>query len=168
MSIRTGKGDEGRTDLASGKNVRKDDIRVAAIGDLDELNCFLGLAKVRLNDGNYRSGIEIIQRKISVISSELSSEGVPEDPFKELSEYDMSWIESFLRETERGVDMPEGFIVPGDNELSALLHTARAVTRRAERTLVTLLKGKGGKAAEIISFVNCLSDLLFVMAVKFS
>ncbi len=167
MGIRTGKGDTGFTDLLFQKRISKDSPDTRAMGDLDELNSFLGLVKVKMKGRKDREMIEKIQRTIHVIASEIavgSEKKKKSGPL--LSSMDTDWIEGLIYEFETKTDVKSHFYLPGDSELTAFINIARTVTRRAERSVVELFRKEREKNRHILSYLNCLSDVLFIMARK--
>jgi cob(I)alamin adenosyltransferase len=162
MKITTKAGDKGRTRLCGGRPVSKCDLRVKAQGALDELISFLGVAKVKTRDPAVRKKIGLIQRDLFKIIGSISS-GRGSEGFS-IKGCDVRMLEQFGDAIEGRIRMPSGFIVPGVNESSALIHAARAIARRAECSVVEL----GGKMKIepcVLAYLNRLSDLLFVFAV---
>ncbi|MDK2885744.1 MAG: cob(I)alamin adenosyltransferase [Thermosipho sp. (in: thermotogales)] len=156
--ITTKTGDNGKTYLANGERVYKDDIRVEAYGTLDELNSYLGLIKNYL-EANEKDTIEKIQKQIFRISSELAKG----EKFIELiSKKEIEELTLLVAEYEKNVSL-KGFVLPGSNKVSALLDIARTIARRAERRIVSLSK-KEKVRKEIIAYINRLSDFLFILA----
>lgn len=165
MGVRSGKGDKGLTSLLFRKRVRKDSIDICALGDLDELNCHLGLVKSKTRSGQDKIILEKIQRALSAIDSEIV---VGSERKKRLGlllkKEDTDWIKNALCRLEQKTIFQNTFFLPGDGELSALLDIARAVARRAERSVIRLLRKDSARNDNILAYLNCLSDVLFVMA----
>jgi cob(I)alamin adenosyltransferase len=165
MTIRSRKGDEGFTDLLMQRRVSKDSSYTRAIGDLDEFNSYLGLVMAKLRSRKEKEMMGRIQTSISVIASELA---VGKEKRKKLGillkKEEVNWIESMLYELEQKVEIEKCFYVTGETEIAALINIARAVARRAERSVVALLREEKEKSRDIMSYMNCLSDLLFVMS----
>lgn len=164
MGVRSGKGDKGFTDLLFHKRISKDSPEVRAIGDLDELNGYLGLVRSKVRTRRDRSILERIQRTVCTIATEI----VVEDKKKKklgvlLRKEDADWIESVICDLEEEVKIESYFFLPGEGELSAILDITRAVARRAERSVVGLFQGDKEKNAHILSYLNCVSDILFIM-----
>jgi cob(I)alamin adenosyltransferase len=170
MKIYTKTGDDGTTGLFGGGRVRKSDARIECYGTVDELNAALGLARVAA-DGTGRAGPAIgeavsrAQHELFVIGSHLAT---PEDSpsTRSLPHLD----ESMIARLEMEIDAAESelaplraFILPGGCELAARLHVARTVCRRAERVLVDFAMDRP-VSATIVTYLNRLSDWLFVMA----
>jgi ATP:cob(I)alamin adenosyltransferase len=167
MSIRSGKGDKGFTDLLFKSRIGKDSPAMRAIGDLDELNSYLGLVKSKIKSRKEKEILERIQRTIYVIASEIAIR--PEEKKKHgplLKKEDADWAQSFVYELEGKVKIEEYFYIPGENELSACLDITRAIARRAERSVVGLFRKEKLKNESILTYLNCISDILFILARK--
>ena len=166
MKIYTKTGDVGETSLAGGKRVTKDHARVAAYGDVDELSASLGAVHARLASWHdLRDEIELIQKDLFGIGGEVASSG------KALEDYSKWRVEdAAVKRLEDSIDAKEAelpplksFILPGGGPAGAALHIARTVCRRAERSVVGL-HGEETVRAEILRYLNRLSDWLFVVA----
>jgi cob(I)alamin adenosyltransferase len=148
--IYTRGGDEGKTSLGDGSRVSKLDPRVTAIGDVDELNSHLGLV----------DGLDRIQNELFDLGADLS---VPFDPAGERLRVTAEAVTRLEREIdEANASLPElkSFVLPGGSERAARLFLARAVCRRAERTVLAVADANPLVAV----YLNRLSDLLFVLA----
>lgn len=169
MGVRSGKGDKGYTDLSFHNRISKDSDEICAIGGLDELNSYLGLIKCKIRTKKYKEIIEKIQRAIYVISSELT---IGQEKKKKmgliLRKEDVDWIDSVEYQLERTVKIEQCFYLPGGTELSAIIDVARSVARRAERAVVALSHKEEFENAHILPYLNCVSDILFIMARKYS
>jgi len=165
MSIVTKTGDEGMTGLWSGERVWKDDPRVEAYGDLDELSSLLGLARHAARLPATAEAIEAAQRVLSRAAGELASIGARFGA--PVSAEDEEAVAALTAELESRVPL-KGFVLPGRTEASARLDVARAVCRRAERRIVTLgraaAEGEGAVSPCLRRYVNRLSDCLFMLA----
>jgi cob(I)alamin adenosyltransferase len=161
--IYTRAGDEGKTGLVDGTRVSKADPRVAAYGDVDELNAFLGLVRARKPDADLDSLLERLQRDLFALGARLADpRQAPSGPAKAaLGPDDVKRLEDAIDRLEGDLPALRRFILPGGSETGALLHLARTVCRRAERRIVAL--GDAADALAIV-YINRLSDLLFVMA----
>lgn len=159
-------GDKGYTGLIDGSRVSKSDLRIEALGSLDEANAMVGFVLAEVDSG-HASCVLLIKAQSYLFTCGARVA----DPAAE-SQIDISLpTESDIREYEQSIDamtreMPPltRFILPGGCEAAARAHIARAVVRRAERSLVAL-KGAGGTIEpEIIQLLNRLSDWLFTLA----
>ena len=156
--IYTRTGDDGTTGLADGSRVAKSSPRMAAIGDVDELNSALGVLLANATPESIRRALEPVQHDLFDVGGELSVPG-----HALISEAHVARLE---RELDRlNADLPalEDFILPGGTAAAAAAHLARAVCRRAERTLVALAQSESVPQV-LLHYVNRLSDLLFVAA----
>ncbi len=156
--IYTRSGDGGRTGLADGRRVAKSGRRVAALGELDELNAHLGLARAWVEEESANALLLELQRRLFELGAELAGSG--------RTRIDDSMVEA----VERAIDHRQAaleplrhFLLPGGGVPAAQLHLARAVCRRAERALWRLAE-KEAVNPSALKYLNRLSDLLFVLA----
>ena len=165
MKIYTRTGDSGDTALFDGTRVLKSDGRVAAYGDLDELNAWLGFVCSHLPDGDVASQLQQIQRDLFAVGARLA------DPSHRIagrvtkaavSVEDIARLEAWIDGYDASIPPLRRFILAGGGPAGAALHVARTVCRRAERAMVDL--GEGAFENELLQYVNRLSDLLFTMA----
>jgi cob(I)alamin adenosyltransferase len=160
--IYTRRGDDGSTGLFGGPRVRKDDLRVAAYGDVDELNSSLGVAREEiLREADLLALVDSLQSELFTLGSELATPDASKAP-KEVPRITAEHVARLEREIDRLTgELPEmrNFILPGGSRAGAALHFCRTVCRRAERSCVTL-----GAEPLVLSYLNRLSDLLFTMA----
>lgn len=160
MRIYTRFGDKGKTQLLGGAVVPKNDLRVEAYGDIDELNSVLGIAVSFCEQDDIRGPLTRIQNDLFVIGASLASKGakarqIPPTRVPELeAEIDRLWDQ---------LPPLRNFIVPGGCKSASLLHHARAVCRRAERSIIALSQ-KEAVDPSIIIYVNRVGDLLFAQA----
>lgn len=167
MKIYTKTGDQGTTGLFGGGRVSKDDARVEAYGDVDELNAVLGMARSVEPMPRIDEVLVPIQRDLFAIGALLATP----DRDKMAQHLQKARIdEGRITELERAIDQGEGeleplkaFIIPGGTPKAAALHVARTVCRRAERRVVRLQHDVELPALAII-YLNRLSDLLFTLA----
>ncbi|AEF86491.1 ATP:cob(I)alamin adenosyltransferase [Treponema primitia ZAS-2] len=169
MSISTGLGDDGSTELLAGTWVPKDHPRVEFIGTLDELNSFLGDAKAAALLERTKTIIDSVQRDLFVLATALDvPDGAGASAGKEASilpgggAVEPERLTAWLHEIEEKHPM-RGFIIPGANPVSAKLDIARTVCRRAERRLVTVARQET-VSPKVLRYMNRLSDLLFILA----
>ena len=165
MKIYTRTGDGGETGLFDGTRVSKADARVAAYGDVDELNAWLGLARASLTDKPLAAIVEQIQHDLFALGSRLAdpSHRIAERVTKAgVSAGDVARLERWIDTLEAELPPLRRFILPGGTPAGAAFHVARTVCRRAERAIVGL--GDGAVDPDVIIYVNRLSDLLFVLA----
>jgi cob(I)alamin adenosyltransferase len=165
--IYTKTGDSGDTGLFGGGRVGKDHPRVAAYGDIDELNAVLGMARAVELMPRIDEVLVPIQRDLFAIGALLATPH-PEKMREQLTKARVD--EERIAQLERAIDHGEeeleplkAFIVPGGTPKAAALHVARTVCRRAERSVVELRRSEDIPQLVVI-YLNRLSDLLFVLA----
>jgi cob(I)alamin adenosyltransferase len=163
--IYTRTGDAGDTGLFGGGRVPKSDRRVAAYGEVDELNAVLGWALTVLDDPELQERLLQVQRDLFAIGAHLATPAgsrsrghLPALPRSRPSEFE-TWIDA--AESELGE--LGWFVLPGGSPGGAALHIARTVSRRAERAVVELAS-RDELDPDILVYLNRLSDLLFEMA----
>ena len=160
MSISTGLGDDGSTELFAGTFVPKDHPRVEFIGVLYELNSFLGDAKAAALLDRTKTIVESVQRDLFSAPLLLNSSAKGSGP--EAKNIDPERLTALIHEIEEQCPM-RGFIIPGKTVSSAKVDLARTVCRRAERRLVTLARQETAPP-RLLRYMNRLSDLLFMLA----
>ena len=171
MSIITGRGDSGDTDLLFGKRIAKTSLRIEALGNVDELNAALGLARAAAHDAGWIALIDRLQSLLVGLMGQLAYLPEDEDRYLEkkyaaLTPEDLVWIVAEAHEYEAQGIQFTGWARPGaDGSLArAGLDLARAVARRAERS-VLVLHESGETVPEVVRlFFNRLSDLLWILA----
>ncbi len=163
--IFTRRGDGGQTQLGGGQTVSKTDVRVSVMGDLDELNAWLGVISCQELPSGIRAIISRIQNELFDLGAELCFQDVEREAphLQLLDNQHIQDLENSIEETTATVGSLENFILPGGVEAAASLHLARTVCRRAERNLVQLHATTGGRDLPL-RYVNRLSDALFVWA----
>jgi cob(I)alamin adenosyltransferase len=157
MKIYTKTGDDGTTGILGGGRVRKTAPQIAAIGDVDELNAAIGLA--RLHSGDFL--LAKIQNWLFDVGGTLAAPG---DGRWELFAHSAAAVQALEHSIdEQTANLPplKEFILPGGSQLSASLHVARTICRRAERSVLAV---DSPNLAEVLVFLNRLSDWLFVSA----
>ncbi len=164
MKIYTKKGDKGQTSLFGGGPFPKNDIRVSAYGEVDELNSVIGCALSELKEEFLELNLLEIQKQLFVVGAELASIHPPEK-MKEgfIREKHIKALEKIIDQCEEDLKPLTQFILPGGTKAASLLHLARTTCRRAERGLVSLSQAQDVRE-ELITYLNRLSDALFVMA----
>lgn len=157
--IYTRSGDDGSTGLADGSRLRKDSARIVAIGDIDELNSLIGVLRALPGED---AGIDCmllsVQHRLFDIGGELAIPG-QQVARTEWTERLEQWLDAL----NAGLPSLREFILPGGSLRAAHCHQARAVCRRAERSLLRLASEDRVNSAAL-TYLNRLSDLLFVMA----
>ncbi len=163
--IYTRTGDKGDTGLFGGGRVRKDDPRVEAYGEIDELNACLGAAESVIPDPQIKGWIRRIQDELFVLGSELATPD-PEAVKKQIVPVDAEQIavmEQIIDAADEELEPLRSFILPGGHPGAAQLHLARTVCRRAERRVISFAR-EAPVREQAITYLNRLSDLLFTLA----
>jgi cob(I)alamin adenosyltransferase len=167
--IYTRTGDAGTTGLAAGPRRKKHDLRIEAFGAVDEANATIGLAQLHAGeDAALAATLTRIQNDLFDLGADLATpdtgEAVAWEPLRIVA----AQVERLEQEIDRlnaGLKPLNSFILPGGSALSAYLHLARTVVRRAERLMVALNDTEGEVVgAEALKYANRLSDFLFVAA----
>lgn len=156
--ITTRTGDDGTTGLGDGSRVEKDSIRIEALGEVDELNSVIGLLLTENLPEDIRALLLDVQHSLFDAGGELSIPG-----YRLLAAESVDALEAALEKYNQHLAPLKEFILPGGSRAAALCHLARASCRRAERRVVTLLRGEDAPAISR-QYLNRLSDLLFVLA----
>ncbi|MFP6625860.1 MAG: cob(I)yrinic acid a,c-diamide adenosyltransferase [Deltaproteobacteria bacterium] len=171
--VYTRSGDDGRTALVGGKRVAKNNPRIAAYGDVDELNSVIGMVRAILAEPPYRrrlaakrldADLGIIQQQLFDLGSELATP--PAATYKgmvRMTAEQVTGLEHVIDDLQTDLKPLKSFVLPGGGMAGATLHLARTVCRRAER-LVTALVAKRSAGPWTARYLNRLSDLLFVQS----
>ena len=162
MPIYTRFGDKGQTITLGGKTVPKDHPRVEACGAVDELNALLGICIAFMDEGKQKRLLSPIQKDLFTIGSELAATSAKK-PSRVIGLNRVGEIELEIDKIEQELSPLHNFILPGGSKIASMLHFARTVCRRAERSVVTLSK-KEKINPQIIVYLNRLGDLLFILA----
>ncbi len=170
--VYTRTGDAGKTRLAGGQEVWKDSVRVEAYGTVDELNSMLGLTRASNEQMRTNSDAsDFMEKTLKWTQNKLFDLGgilatAPGESFPNMptvTAADVTHLEHVIDECQKDLEPLKEFILPGGGQLPALLHVARTICRRAERLCVTLAKEESVDK-ELVTFLNRLSDALFVFA----
>jgi cob(I)alamin adenosyltransferase len=164
VKIYTKTGDRGETSLFDGTRVPKTDPRVAAYGDVDELQAVIGLAASCALDDELRAVVVALQRDLFALGARLADPAhkiAPRVSKIVIDEASVTRLEQWIDTLEGALPPLRHFVLSGGSPAGATLHLARTVCRRAERAVLSL-----GDAVEpiVLVYLNRLSDLLFVMA----
>jgi cob(I)alamin adenosyltransferase len=170
MKIYTRTGDQGQTGLFGGARVSKSDPRVAAYGEVDELNACLGMVRSQGElAGDLSDLLEELQKDLFAVGARLASpadktaeRSTMDDRRSTIGSADVARLEGWIDRLEAELPALRRFILPGGSRAGALLHFSRTVCRRAERAIVSV--GMEHVDEHLVIYVNRLSDLLFVLA----
>lgn len=162
MTIYTGRGDDGDTDLRGGKRVSKTHQRIEAYGTIDELNALLGrIRPVSLDDID--DSLETIQHHLFVLQAELADpETHQETP--EITEAHVSLLEAWIDDTAAELPEQDSFLLPGGTDTGSALHHACTVCRRAERRSIALDEMSDSLNSSVVTYLNRLSDILYMVS----
>lgn len=167
-AIYTRTGDDGTTGLVDGPRRAKDDIRVCAYGTVDEANAAIGLARIHSKDmARADHALARVQNDLFDLGSDLATPGSDESRESKalrITARQVEWLEQHIDIFNEGLEPLKSFVLPGGTPLSAALHLARTIVRRAEREVVTLTRVEPSTNAQALHYLNRLSDLLFVLA----
>jgi cob(I)alamin adenosyltransferase len=167
VKIYTKTGDRGETGLLGGPpRVRKDDPRVAAYGEVDELNAAIGAVRARVEDPEIEAQLARVQDELLCVGAQLAT---PQGARSRsaVPPVDPRWterLETAIDAWEKELPPLSRFVLPGGTRTAAALHLARCTCRRAERQVVALDAGSGEVEPALLAYLNRLSDFLFVAA----
>ena len=175
MKIYTKTGDQGKTGLIGGTRVEKHHIRISSYGTLDELNSWIGMLRDHKISETYRMELFKIQNDLFSLGSKLATEpeketfksGKERVPIKTIIEEDIVALEMAIDAMNHVLPPMTHFILPGGHPIVSTCHIARTVCRRAERMMTALDEVEPIDPA-FLSYINRLSDYLFVLARKLS
>ncbi|MEO0151208.1 MAG: cob(I)yrinic acid a,c-diamide adenosyltransferase [candidate division WOR-3 bacterium] len=160
--VYTKQGDDGKTQLVDGSRVYKDSSRVWAYGDVDELNSFIGYLRSILKNQEIDEKLKIIQNDLFIIGADLATPLTFQKALR-LNEEKIKIIENWIDEYNQHLEPLKDFIIPYGNEKVSLCHICRTVCRRAERSVVKLMKEEEINK-NVLIYLNRLSDFFFVLA----
>lgn len=161
--IYTRTGDAGTTGLGDGSRVSKDDLRIAALGDVDELNAILGVLRAQIANSNctekakWEKHLSLIQHWLFDLGGEVC---IPN--YTLLQEASIDYLEQSIDQMNEQLPMLKEFILPSGSLACSYAHQARAVCRRAERSLITVQQRDQNIQPTSLQLLNRLSDWLFV------
>jgi cob(I)alamin adenosyltransferase len=170
MSIVTKTGDQGETSLMYGRRVAKSDPRVDAYGCVDELNAALGLARSLCQQPFVAEQILAAQKDLITVMGELATarediDRYVKDGFKLTTAEMVDRLAAVIFDLEKDKSLyPKDWVIPGGNTVSAALDLARTTCRRAERRVSGLMSEDIAFNAEIVRYLNRLSDLCWILA----
>jgi cob(I)alamin adenosyltransferase len=166
--IYTKTGDDGTTGLLYGGRISKADLLTEAYGTTDEAVAVLGVARASSRDESTRAELLHLQRELFVVGADLACSPDERDRLEPatslVTERMVGALEGRIDEIVSAHPLPDAFVVPGANAVSAALDLARSVVRRAERAVVALEDAGRLVNPEVRHYLNRLSDLLFCLA----
>lgn len=164
--IYTRTGDDGLTGLVDGSRISKADARMAAIGDVDEANSLIGVAMAAGPTEAFAEMLARVQNELFDLGADLATPGDDFEPSEmtlRMTEEQVNRLETEIDVMNAAMEPLTSFILPGGDPVAAQVMLARAVVRRAERAAVAA-SGHVGLNPRALSYINRLSDHLFVMA----
>jgi cob(I)alamin adenosyltransferase len=162
VSIATKKGDGGQTSLVGGVRLSKANLRVEAYGTIDELNAALGFARSISNNGEISSWTLDIQKSLFRVGSALATPGEAEKGAPMVTEEDVSHLTNLVHSIEAREGILSDWSIPGASTEAAAFEVARTVCRRAERAIVRLIEDGTAIPAQVLPYMNRLSDVLWL------
>ena len=162
MSISTTRGDGGQTGLAGGIRISKADLRVESYGSVDELNTVLGFARSICQNKEIAAWTETIQRTLFRLGSALATPPESKKQPPVISTEDVEMLTGLVHKIETTEGILSDWSLPGAHTESAAYEVARTVCRRAERAAVRFVESGGIVKPEILSYLNRLSDVLWI------
>lgn len=164
--IYTKTGDGGKTRLATGEEVSKTNIRLEAYGTIDELNSFIGVARLHCEDEKTGAILARIQNDLFDLGADLAtpdSKDLGWEPLR-IIDTQVNRLENEIDEINENIEPLNSFILPAGSALSTHLHVCRTIARRAERIMSRMLENEISISPAAFKYVNRLSDLFFVLA----
>ena len=162
-SIYTQTGDEGSTGLLGEGRVQKFDLRIEALGALDEATAALGLARASANNPEIAPLIVQVQRDLYKLMAEVGATPENANKFRSIDDTRVKWLEIQTDAITSVVKVPREFILPGEIPSSAAMGLARTIVRRAERRVVELYHSGGLENLSLLAYLNRLSSLCFAL-----
>lgn len=160
LMLYTRKGDKGTTTTCNtgGGRIPKSSLLIEALGNIDELNAWLGLCKAKLEDDKIKKTVEEVQQNIFIIQAEIAGAK------KSISKEETQALETVIDNIEKKLPVTTTFLIPGGTELSASFDVARTLARRAERRVIDATENNELKvSAPTKAYLNRLSSLLYAI-----
>ncbi len=159
-------GDQGYTGLLGKGRIAKEDLRMEALGTVDEVTSALGLARALSKVPATPPLIVEVQRRLYLLMSDVASTPEAAEKVTRITSDDVAWLEQQVDRLTAETTFPREFIVPGDSLPAAMLDMARTVVRRAERRVSELLHRGDLVNAEVLRFMNRLSSLCYLLELR--
>jgi cob(I)alamin adenosyltransferase len=156
-------GDDGTTNFLGEGRISKDDLRINTLGSVDEADACFGIIRALCKDEQVKDVIVNVMKRLHTAMAEISAGKEKRSKLPHLSNADVEWVEEKIRDFQKHMKLPDGFLLAGDTELSAWINQARTATRRAERKIVRLVKNGLIQPGALIKFFNRLGTLCFYM-----
>ena len=162
MKVYTKTGDKGKTSLVGGTRVSKDNVRVNAYGNVDELISYIAIIRAEENGNHYHKNLRTIQSNLMLVAAHFAAD---QDAAQKLKPFDSTQIDFLENEIDKMTEeLPEqkAFILPDRPRVAAECHVARTICRRAERSAIALMNED--RMEYPVKYLNRLSDYLYVYA----
>lgn len=159
----TGKGDDGKTGWLGEGRLPKYDLRIEALGSIDECSAVLGLARSLIGDTSEASLVLQVQRDLYQMMAEVAASPENAEKFRKIGPDSVKSLESEIQRLEAEVQSPKEFIVSGDTQAGAAFALSRTIVRRAERRVVELYDRELISNPYLGAYLNRLSSLCFVI-----
>jgi cob(I)alamin adenosyltransferase len=156
-------GDDGKTGVLGEGRLPKYHPRLETLGALDEASAALGLARAISQAAQSGPILADVQRDLYTLMAEVAATPENADRFQTLNQARLDWLETQVESLSALVQLPEGFILPGDSQAGACLDLARTVVRRAERRMAELLDRGETSNRLLLQYLNRLSALCFTL-----
>ena len=158
--VTTRNGDSGKTGLARGGSVYKNDAIIHALGDIDELSSVIGVCNTTCKNSSIVDQLKLIQNDLFDIGGQIS---LNEDGANIITSESITSLDNYIDQYNSSLDPLKEFILPGGDLFSPNLHVARSVTRRAERAVIELYSDSL-ENNNVVMYLNRLSDYFFVLS----
>ena len=158
------RGDDGFTDLLGGQRLAKESLRVHALGDIDEATSSIGLARALAREADTKAALLHVQKDLYLLMADIATVEGRMVGQQRLSNDAVQQLETIIASFDPRVTIAKEFVATGDSVPGAALDVARAVVRRAERTVTHLFHSGEGANQTMITYLNRLSSLLFGLA----
>ncbi len=163
----TASGDRGDTARLGGEaRLSKSSFLLEAVGAVDEATSAIGLARALADDAALKETLRNVQAQLVRLMAHLAATPENRVRYPGMQDDDGVWLQTRIAELEAGLPAQHTFVLPGDSVSGAALHVARAAVRRAERCVVALAETEAGITAPNLAYLNRLSSLLFVAALR--
>ncbi|MFH1947348.1 MAG: cob(I)yrinic acid a,c-diamide adenosyltransferase [Candidatus Magasanikbacteria bacterium] len=165
IKIYTKKGDRGMTSVLGGKRVSKSCLEMEAIGEVDELNSWLGILIEEIEDdfGREAKKLKVVQKNLFTIGVQLAALQMESSNFEKIKSAEVKKLERWIDSMEKDLPKLKNFIAYSGSEEAVKSFYARAICRRAERVMIELSE-QYKVPVSVKKYLNRLSDLLFVLA----
>ena len=159
----TGKGDEGKTDIIGHEGLSKADIRIEAIGAVDEASAALGFARALTNQSHLETILVHLQKDLYLLMAQLAASDERFNHAQVIGQMQIDWLEGKIANFEEELLLPDGFVFSGDTIAGGAFALARTIIRRAERRVVGLAEQWEQLNPFILKYLNRLSSLCFLL-----